>query len=304
MHIGKDGHAGLSSTPYRRFIEKGTPYLFITPFMISFVVFFLYPSIYSFILSFHSYKGYGNAVFVGFRNYAALLRYRLFWIAIGNTFFYFVLHMVPVMLLSFAIALLLHYNPRNKSTKWYKPAIFLPQIVTIVASALCWRVILSKQYGVINQLLGTQIGFLENPDLIKWSVILLIVWRATGWYMVIYLSGLTTISDEIIDASLIDGATAPQRLYYLIIPMMKPIFLFAFLIDAISSLKIYTEPYVLFGASEGLPISERGETIVGVLIGRLNSGNFGLAAAVGWLLFSIILVVAIFQYVILRPREK
>ncbi len=288
---------------FRRLSRAGTPYLFISPFMISFLVFFLYPSVYSFVLSFFRYKGYGTATFIGLRNYTALFGYRLFWTSLGNTFFFFVGHMVPVMIISFGTAVILHYRPKSGSTKWYKPVIFLPHIVTIVAAALSWRVILSTQSGVVNQVLGTRIAFLEDPGLLPWSVVLLMIWRAIGWYMVIYLSGLTTISDEIIDAALIDGAGSLQRIFLIIIPMMKPIFLFAFIIDAIGSLKVYTEPYVLFGASGETPVSEQAETMVGVLVGRMNSGNFGLAAAVGWLLFLVILVITLVQYALLRQRK-
>lgn len=281
------------------------PYLFILPFLISFIVFFVYPSVYSFVLSFFSYKGYGEAEFIGLSNYNALIHYNMFWNSLKNTFYYFLVRFVPMMVVSFMAAYVLTYSVGRRASRFYKPVLFIPQMVTIVAASLCWKVILGKEYGVINQVFGTSIDFLGDPQIMKLSVVAMMMWRAMGWFMVIYMSGLTTISSEVIEASKIDGANSRQRLFYIVLPLMKPIFLFTFLMDAINAMKVFTEPSVLLGTTGSSYIPTAAEPILGLLVTRLNGGSFGLAAAVGWMLFFVImLMVGVINFIFKDRKEK
>ncbi|MFD2328018.1 carbohydrate ABC transporter permease [Cohnella sp. GCM10020058] len=280
--------------------DAAVPYIYILPFLVSFAAFFVYPSFYSLKLSFYRYKGYGTAQWVGWDNYSNALHYSTFWQSIGNTLFYLVGHIFPVMILSFILAVFLHGKAvRRKSV--YKPLIFLPQVVTAVAGALVFQIFFSTQSGVINNWLGTEIPFLQNPALIKWPVIAFLVWRGIGWYLVIYLAGLTTINEEVNEAALIDGASAMQRLLRITIPLMKPIFLFAFMIDAIASLKIYTEPNLMLNTAGNMPTAAM--PVVNLLVNNINSGSFGMASAIGWLLFLLTLIVSAVQYAALRGRD-
>ncbi|TDF94828.1 carbohydrate ABC transporter permease [Paenibacillus piri] len=293
--VSKQGHSLHTR------LDRLTPYLFILPFIISFFIFFVFPSLYSFVLSFYQYRGYGTASFIGLDNYIALFKYPTFWTAVYNTLFYWIVHIVPVMAISFLLAVAVN----SRLTKWkavYKPLIFLPQIMASVASALIFKIIFATRYGVINSLLGTQIFFLEDPVLMKWTVVALIIWRAVGWYFVIYLAGLTTISDEIQEAATIDGAGAGQRLWYITVPLMKPIFLFAFMMDTIGSLKIYNEPLLMF--STGMDAPTEVIPILSILTRNISGGNFGLASAVGWILFAMILLVSLLQYNLLKGGKQ
>ncbi|MCS7461454.1 sugar ABC transporter permease [Paenibacillus doosanensis] len=280
--------------------DRTVPYIFITPFILSFFVFFLFPAVYALVLSFYKYKGYGTASFVGVDNYVSLLTYGTFWLSVKNTLFYLVGHLVPVMVISFLLAVAIH----SKLVKWkavFKPLIFLPQIMASVAAALIWKVIFSTHSGVINNLLGTQYGFLEDPSLMKWSVVVLIIWRAVGWFMVIFLAGLTTVGEEVQEAATIDGANGWQRMVYITVPLMKPIFLFAFLMNTIHSLKIYNEPNLLVGG--GLTSVPAVAPIMNILTDNIRSGNFGMASAVGWILFVMIYIVSIIQYKLLGGNK-
>ena len=106
--------------------EKLVPYLFISPFLISFSIFFIFPAGYSLMLSFHKYKGYGKMTYIGLKNYASLLRYSAFWKAIDNTMFYFVVHLIPVMGLAFLFALLLQNHKLGRLRSVFKPILFMP----------------------------------------------------------------------------------------------------------------------------------------------------------------------------------
>ena len=277
------------------------PYLLITPFLAAFILFFLYPAGYSLYLSFFKYKGYGEAKFVGIDNYVSLLNYRVFWKSMGNTLFYFLVHFIPVMGGAFLFAIAMHSKLMEKAQKIIKPILFLPQIVPVVATSLIFRILFATKSGAINQLFGTEIRWLEDSSIIRWPVIALIVWRSIGWFMVIFLAGLTTISDDLYEAATLDGATGWQKIVYITIPLMKSIFLFDFITDAISSFKIYTEPNIVTAGSGAAPVDA--QPVMNIITNNIKGGNFGSAAAAGWILFVIIFIVSLAQLYFMRDKE-
>jgi len=284
-------------------MDKVTPYLFILPFMFSFLVFFFLPSLYSLVLSFFRYRGYGSMTFVGFSNYKNLLSYDAFQQSIYNTFYYFIMHAIPTMILAFVLAYMLQSKLLMGVQKVFKPMLFLPQVVPIIATSLIWKIMLGRDYGAVNQLFGTSIDFLSAASSIrKLSVVIMQIWRATGWYMIIFLAGLTTVSDEITDAAKIDGANVLQRIFRIILPIMKPIFLFAFIMNAIGSIKLYTEPNVLL-ANNAMVTEPNATTIMNMLRMNLVGASFGMAAAVGWIIFIIVMLIALIQFRILGTKE-
>ena len=277
------------------------PYLFILPYLISFVLFFAFPAGYSFVLSFFNYKGYGVARFVGLQNYISLLNYSGFWKSIGNTLFYFGVHLIPVMGGAFLFALLLQSTVLGKWQKVFKPILFLPQVIPVMAATLTFRIIFATNTGAINQVLGLGVRWLEDPSVMRWSVIILLIWRATGWFMIVFLAGLTTINPSLYEAAILDGASAFQRTTRVTIPLMRPIFLFAFIMDAISSFKIYTEVNVLIGGTLNAPTDAM--PIMNMVTNNMRNGSFGMASAAGWLLFVMILGISIIELILMRERR-
>ncbi len=281
--------------------EKMVPYLFIAPFLISFAVFFVFPAGYSLVLSFFKYKGYGKATFVGLNNYHSLLHYSAFWKAIGNTLFYFLVHLLPVMGFAFLFAVLLQSERIGKIRNVFKPILFLPQVVPVMASVLTFRVIFSTYTGAINQVFGLTVSWLDDPNIMRWTVVAYSVWRSTGWFMIIYLAGLTTINPSLYEAAILDGATSAQRIFYITIPMMRSIFLFAFIMDAISSFKVYTEVNVLLAGVGNAPT--HAAPIMNLVTTNMKNDNFGMSSAAGWLLFLMILVISLVELLLMREKE-
>jgi len=278
--------------------ERLAIFLFLLPFILSFLAFFAFPAFYSLALSFTTYKGYGIAHFVGIRNYFNLLTYSTMWNCLENTFIYSFASFIPTMLISFLLAIVMRSKSIRKYQRIYKPIIFLPQICVVVAASLVFQVIFGNRVGVINQLLNTSIPFLTNLNLMKYPVITLIVWRHIPWYFIIFLSGLTTISEEIDDAASIDGSNAFQRLIYITIPIMKPIFMLAFVNYTINSLKLFTEPNLLLGGSSAPPLQVA--PYLNLVTNNIYGGNFGMASALGWFLVLFILVITLFQLRLFR----
>ena len=275
--------------------EAIIPYLFVSPFLISFLIFMVFPSIYTIILSLTEYSGYGDRASGGFLNYQRLLTYPNFWMAVQNTLIYYIGSTVPVMIAAFFLAVALY----SKLVKWknfYKIAIFLPQVMAIVAASLVWRVIFSTETGVINTFFGNKIPWLSDPFLMKLSVIIMLTWRATGWFFVVFLAGLTSIPADIYEAAEIDGANFGKRIWLITLPLLRPIILFAFVINTISTLKLYTEPNILVKTPGDLALSVHAIPLLNLLTDNLQSGFFGLAAAVGWILFVVIALLSFAQF--------
>ena len=286
--------------------DKVVPYLFILPFLISFLLFFVIPSIYSFYLSFTKYPGYGQAKWLGIQNYRNILHYGRFWDALGRTFFYWLVKFIPVTVISFMMAYCLKTKAivNNPVSKVIKPILFLPQVYATTACALVFMIIFATQTGVINQIFGGEISWIENARTSKWVVLILLIWRGAGWFMVVYLSGMTAVSQDVIEASKIDGANAAQTLRLIIIPLMKQTFKFAFIMDAISSLRMYTEAAVLTAKDAGGVAREVAEGVINLLMFNLNSGNFGMACAYGWIIFVIIFVISLFILGTFREKKE
>ena len=214
------------------------------------------------------------------------------WRCLLNTLEYFFFSFVPVMIISFLLAVAMHSRTVGRFQKIYKPMIFLPQVCAVVASALVFKVIFGGQVGVINQVLGTNINFLGDTRLMKIPVISMNVWRQTGWYFIIFLSGLTTINSDILEAARMDGATFRQTLFHITIPIMKPIFKLAFITYAIGALKLYTEPNLIL-AKEEAPLSVA--PYVNMITTNINGGIFGMACAAGWILAVLIMLITLLQ---------
>jgi len=284
-----------------KFKKKVTPYAFLFPFLLIYACFFLYPAIYSLILSFFKYGGYGKAKFVGLQNYINLFQYETMWTCLGNTAFYFIFSFIPTMVIAFLLANLVRSKYAKKYQRIYKPMIFLPQVCAVVASALCFKIIFGERVGVINQLLNAKIPFLTDLGIMKWTVIILLSWRNIGWYFIIFLSGLTSINDEIIEAAELDGASAWQKIWYVVVPMMKPTFLVAFITNAIGSFKIYTEPNLLL--SQNYDPSMNVAPYMNLIINSMAGGQFGMAAAEGWFLVIVILILTLIQLKFLGGDE-
>lgn len=265
------------------------PYLFLLPFFLLFLVVTIGPYGYALILSFFRYRGYGTATFVGMENYLSVLQYHVFWTELGNTLFYWAAHALPLLIIAFLLACLVRWK-FIRGAKIFKPIIFLPNILAIVAVSLVFQNLFATQYGVVNQLFHITLPWLETAALSRWVVVLLLIWRNLGFWFVIFLAGLTTISPALDEAATIDGATAWQRLRFVTLPLMRPIFFFAVLYDAITSMRLYTEPNVLTaGGSLAQPDAA---PVLNLLVTNLNAGSFGASSAVGWLLFVVTIVVA------------
>jgi len=270
---------------------------FISPWILGFLFFTVYPMIASLAYSFTIYHVKQPLEWIGLGNYTALFADKLFWKALSNTAYMVVIGVPLTLLLSFFLALLLNIRVPGQSV--YRVIYFLPSIVPVVASTMLWLWILNPNSGIMNTILDL-VGingpnWLRDPNWSKPSLILLLLW-GMGGTIVIYLSGLQDVPTHLIEAAELDGANLLQRLWYITIPMVSPITVFALITGVIGMFQYFAQAYV-FGAAQGT-------TGTGAIGAPLNSTLFysvylyqtgfrflkmGYASAMAWILFFIIL---------------
>ena len=217
-----------------------TPYLLIAPTFVLFTIFFLFPLLYSFSLTFVEWNGFAiDKTFVGFSNYMRLFGDEDFINALKNTVTYALLT-VP---LSVSISLVLSYilDEKVKGFQALKGIFFLPHIVSLVAVGVVWSwIYLPDKYGLLNVILGffgVEIHqWLHDPDLALISLVIIGVWKSIGYNMVIFIAGLVAIPKSLYEAAEIDGAQGLQRFVYITLPMLKPTIFFVMVSSTIYSL--------------------------------------------------------------------
>lgn len=195
------------------------------PTLVVYSVFIILPIIIAVYYSFTRYSGIGQAKFIGFDNYARLLKDDVFWVSLKNTLIIFVLAFVLLLTISFLIALLL--NNKLKGTSLAKALIFSPAIIAPIIVGIIWVYILDPNVGIINSILDAlNLDFLKHKwiggDVLSpYSIAFIYFWQQLGYLVTIFAAGLKMIPEEVLEAVKIDGANSFQRIRYVIIPMMK-----------------------------------------------------------------------------------
>lgn len=226
---------------------------FLAPYVIGYLLFFVYPIIYSFFISltdWDSLAGVKNRKFVGAANYVRLLtKDKLFFKALGNTAFFMVIY-IPILILGGMVLAVLLYRLK-KLNRVFQTINILPYITTPVAIGMIFSFLFDWSTGIINRLLinlnllNEEINWLGSSGTARFVVILLIVWKNLGYYLLIYLAGLSTIPEDISEAAMVDGANRVQVFWYITVPYLKPITIFLTLTSVISGFQLFDEPFLL-----------------------------------------------------------
>jgi ABC-type sugar transport system permease subunit len=289
-------------TPGRRLPRSLAPYLFIAPFFVIFAVFGALPLVLSFAMSLASWRGLTPSGLAGLQNYLRLLGDRDFHTALVNTA---VIWLQVPLTLAAALALALVLNARwLRMQPLLRGMIFLPVIVSLVVAGLMFNLLLDQRFGLINGMLASiglpAIDWRGSELWTKPAVILLTLWRWTGFNMAILLAGLQSIDPILYDAAQVDGSNAWQRFFHVTLPLMRPILLFTAVIATVGSLSAFDEVYVMFGPSGGV---QQSAMTTGLLIWRqaFQFGDFGYAAALAYAVGVITLVLVVVEFRVLRP---
>ena len=286
-----------------RWDVRFSPYLYISPFFILFGITGLFPLLYTGYVSLHDWDLIGGeGAFVGLENFSTIIAQDFFWKALRNTISIFLLSSVPQVIAAITIAALLDANLRART--FWRMGVLLPYVVAPVAVALVFSKMFADDSGMINAIL-TQIGL----DPIPWhsqalpaqvAIATMVNFRWTGYNTLIFLAAMQAIPRDIYEAAVIDGASRLRQFFSITIPMVRPTVIFVVITSTIGGLQIYDEPrmYDQFGQG-GNDRQWLTLTLYMYELGWRNT-NLGRAAALAWLLFMLIVVFAIANYLITR----
>jgi lactose/L-arabinose transport system permease protein len=272
------------------------PYLFISPFYILFLIFGVYPVLFSLYLSFTEWKGLGPIKFVGLKNFELLLRDKVFLQSMTNGVILFFLY-VPIMtFLALVLAVILN-SKRVRGFRFFRTVIFIPYIMNIVAAGFTFRLMLNEKYGLVNALLGAfnipPVPWLESVWGGRVSLALLVIWAWLGYNMVIMLAGLQTIPGELTEAALIDGANPTQAFFYVTIPLMRPVILFSVVLSTMGSFNLFSEIYNLTG---GGPVNATLTPVIVIFNQAFGNFRLGYASAMAYVYFLILFILTLLQF--------
>lgn len=269
-------------------------YLFISPWLIGFLVFILGPIVASFYLSLTEYAIVQPPVFIGFDNYRRLASDDLFWQSLQVTTIYVGVSTPLLLALSFGVALLM--NQRVSGMGIWRTIFYLPNLVPLVASTMLWLWIFNPQFGLLNAAL--RLAGVDGPlwlQSTRWALpalILMSLW-SIGAPMLIYLAGLQGIPTDLYDAVAVDGGAAWAKFRTVTIPMMSPIIFFNLVLGLIAGFQVFAQPFIMTGGGP------RYATLFYVLYLYDNAFRYfrmGYASALAWVLFMIILVLTILTF--------
>ena len=281
-------------------------WLFLTPYLLSTVVFLLWPLAISFDLSFKQTFGPGHAEWIGWDNFRFLLSDPLFWKAATNTAIYAACSVCIQLPLSLCLALLLN-RPRLWAKGFLRLVFFSPSLVGLVFVGVLFSMLFEKRTGLLNRLLvvfvpGFNIDFAWLESYVMVSLVLASLWLYVGFNMVYFLAALQNVPNELVEAAMLDGASAWQRFRHVVLPEILPVASFVVLLSLIGSFQLFELPFILLN---GAGPDNQGLTIVMYLYSTgFVTGDLGYASAIGWVLSLVLMMFAAGQRWLVRKLEQ
>ena len=276
-------------------------FYFVLPSLIIYGIFLIYPMLSAFHYSFFKWNMISESKYVGLKHYIKMFGDRRFWNSYMTTLHFTLISVFIIIILSFLLALLFQQNMMFKNT--FQSAIFLPVILTMVAIAVVWQ-FMFQSTGVFSNIFldifGINIKWLTSKSITPYSMILVNVWKITGYYMIIFIAGLLNIPNTFYESSKVDGATYLQRLIYITIPLMKNTFILAFVSGVIFSFAAFPQQYVM---TEGGPA--RSTEVLALLIYKqaFEFTKFGYSSAISVTFFLTLLVFSLIQFKIFKSES-
>lgn len=300
MNTGLENRSIGRRSLFRNMRRSLHAYLFISPFYLFFAVFMGFPVLFSVYISLFKWRGTGQRTFVGLANYRLLLLDPDIRAAIWNTIYIWVGHLAPLLVMGLVLAVILN-SPRIRGYKFFRGIYFLPNITSVVIVALLFAALLGYEYGVVNLVItwlgGEKVKWLGSARWSKISIIVMILWQWTGYFMVMMLAGLQAIPRELYDAASVDGASPIQAFLHITIPLMAPVIVFIVITSTFSTFQTFAEPFILTMGGPG-----NSSMTVGLYIYWLcfKYFKFGYGAAIAYTIGIFTFVLALLQWRVSR----
>ena len=274
-----------------------TGWVFISPFILGFIIWFLIPALIALYLSVNDWNMIRAPEFVGFENFEQLFRDPLLPQALRSTFVYTIISVPLGLTLSFGLAMLL--NNSLPGIGIFRTIFYLPSIIPAVASASLWAWMFNTEFGLINVIIrtfgGPKVPWLQSPQWAMPALIIISLW-GVGGAMIIFLAGLQGIPDIYYEAAEIDGAGPWAKLRHITLPLMSPVFFFNLVIGFINSFQVFIVGYLV---TDGGPVNSTLFLVLYIYRTAFRSLNMGYAAMLSWVLFFILMGLSflVFRYI-------
>ncbi|MFE5793121.1 carbohydrate ABC transporter permease [Streptomyces sp. NPDC056503] len=297
---------GWRSTLYRWDV-KAIPYVFITPFFLTFAAFGLFPLIYTGWLSLNRVELGGTPEWKGLENYTDLATSEFFWNALFNTFTIGVISTVPQLLMALGLAHLLNYKLRGRG--FFRVAILAPYATSIAAATLVFAQLFNTDYGMINGVLDwVGIGPIDWKNS-QWpaqiAISVIVTWRWTGYNALIYLAAMQAVPQDLYEAASLDGASRWRQFISVTIPSIRPTIFFTIIVSTIGATQLFGEP-MLFGGSVGISggSGHQFQTLSLLMYEKgWITGALGSASAIAWVMLALLLLVGGIQALVSRRNR-
>jgi len=269
---------------------------FITPNFIGFFVLILIPVLFTFWLCFNKWDGYTPMEFVALDNFKYIFTHKIFQEAVVKTLIFTACSVVITLLLALGLAVLI--NQKLAGIGIFRTAIFFPYVASVVAVAAVWQMLFQKDMGLINEMLRF-FGVADVPGWFattKWAlpgVIIVNIWKNMGYYMIIYLAALQDVPTSLVEAGMIDGASAWQRFWKIKWPLLGNATFFVVMMLTINSFKSFDLIYALTEGGPGTATTLLSQYIYNQ---SFVSWDYGRASAAAMVLFAIVAVITLIQF--------
>ena len=290
-----------ASPPGRRTLDwSGLP--FVAPYLFVFVTFLIGPMIAGVILSLYKADLFGGATFVGLENYVRLMRDQVFLQAVGNSFYFVVLTVPSLALLGLLLALAL--NSQTRTAAILRGIFFASSVLSVTVVTLIWRMVLISDGGLIANGLEaagqSPIPFLDDPSLVLPAIALTTVWWCLGLPMMIFLAALQQVPRELYEAAALDRAGPFTRLWRITLPSIRRAVALVVVIQIVLQFQLFGQAQLM---TQGGPNGASRPIVLFIYEVGFRRWDIGYAAAASQILFAIILMAAMVQFLIARTRE-
>lgn len=288
--IQKQANIPESVTPWQHLKERLTPYAFIAPFFIGFLVFQLLPIAFSIYLSFAQWDGMGAIEFLGLKNFSDMIQDAKFWNALRVTFLITIICTIIGTAGATVLAVLLE-KVEDRLASILRVIFFLPSVTSVIVIGYIWKQLYSSDYGFFNTLL-TQLGvpsqnWLTDPKLALPALLVMLIWAGLGWDALIITAGLRSIPDELYDAGKVDGTNGWTEFWHITLPLLQPTLLFVLVTGVIFLWGIFAQPSVLTG---GGPLRHTQTVAMYLYDVGFRYHKFGYASAIAVILSLIMFI--------------
>lgn len=273
-------------------------FLFVLPAFLGTLIFIVIPIFVSFTLSFTDWDLLNEITFVGLNNYRTIFTQEIFSKILINTLVYAISTTFFAVLIPLFIAEIL--NTKLRGAEIFKTIYFIPFITPAVVIAIVWGWIFDPNIGLINSLFKTSLTWLFDTKLAMPVLIFVSVWKLIGYNVVLFLTGFSTINNDLYEASKIDGANYFQTFKNITLPLLKPTIYFVTLVTAISSFQVFDLIYVM---TSGGPMDSTNVIVYSIYKYAFEYFDIGKSCALAYILFFIILILAILQKKLTKTKE-